>query len=100
MNLAALERAVNALERRVARLEVSPRPTGPAEPKLLRGWAQISAYLGLREKTIQRYRKGEGCPVMRWGKNVVMVPEVFGAWLCQREPRQLARRAARQAKPG
>jgi hypothetical protein len=96
VNLAALNRAVVALEKRVAALEVQPRPTGPAEPRLLRGWAQIERYLGLTEKTLQKYRQNEGLPIMRWGRSVVIVPESVGTWLMAREPRQVARRAARR----
>jgi hypothetical protein len=70
----------------------------PAEayaiPRLLRSWAAISKYTGLSVNTLRRYAKREGLPVHRWGRHVVLVPEMLGHWLAVRERHQRARRDA------
>jgi hypothetical protein len=65
-------------------------------PRMLRGWAELEAYFRLSRATLNRYRKREGAPIMRWGRNVVVIPETWGVWLAAREKYQIARRSARQ----
>ena len=63
---------------------------------LLRGWEQIERYTGLSRYQLARYRKQEGCPIQRWGRHVVLVPETLGTWLIAREKHQVARREAKK----
>jgi hypothetical protein len=65
-------------------------------PRMLRGWGQITEYVGLSEHTLRRYQKREGLPVHRWGRHVVLVPEMLGAWLAARERHQQTRRGSRE----
>jgi hypothetical protein len=64
---------------------------------MLRGWREIEAYTRLSRDRLSKYRKLEGCPIQRWGRHVVLVPESLGTWLITREKYQIARRARRAA---
>ena len=68
----------------------------PIAPRMLRSWTEICAYTRLSRRQLERYRKNEGLPIMRWGRHVVLVPDTLGQWLVVREKDQRARRAARR----
>ena len=51
-------------------------------PFLLVGWVQISAYCQRSPRTISRYAKGLGFPVIRWGRHVACSPYAIDNWLC------------------
>src|SRR4029077_8631499 len=46
----------------------------------LRGWKQISEFMGLPESTVQRWAS-EGMPVARSGRIVTAIPEELNQWL-------------------
>jgi len=51
-----------------------------AQPETLKGWKQISAFLGHPSAVVQRWAT-EGMPVHREGRFVVTTPEELNAWL-------------------
>ena len=52
----------------------------PKPAQGLRGWKQISEFMGLPESTVQRWAS-EGMPVARSGRNVTAMPEQLNQWL-------------------
>jgi hypothetical protein len=62
-----------------------------SEPKLLKGWQQIAAFLGLPISAAQRWAKS-GMPVSRDGRRVQASPEELNRWLGHQasEPVQIA----------
>jgi hypothetical protein len=50
------------------------------EPRKLKGWQQISAFLGEPASVVQRWAH-EGMPVHRDGRFVITSPEELNAWL-------------------
>ena len=50
------------------------------EPKTLKGWQQIAAFLGQPPAVVQRWAS-EGMPVHREGRFVSTTPEELNAWL-------------------
>jgi len=52
----------------------------PERPETLKGWKQISAFLGHPSAVVQRWGT-EGMPVHREGRFVVTTPEELNAWL-------------------
>ena len=51
-----------------------------AQPKELKGWQQIAAFLGQPVSVVQRWA-GEGMPVRRQGRFVATTPEELNAWM-------------------
>jgi hypothetical protein len=56
--------------------------TASLPPFLLVGWVQIIAYCQRSPRTISRYAKGLGFPVIRWGRHVACSPYAIDNWLC------------------
>jgi hypothetical protein len=51
-----------------------------ATPETLKGWQQISAFLGEPPSVVQRWAS-EGMPVRKQGRYVESTPEELNAWL-------------------
>jgi hypothetical protein len=51
-----------------------------AEPETLKGWQQISAFLGEPASVVQRWA-AEGMPVRKQGRYVETTPEELNTWL-------------------
>lgn len=51
-----------------------------ANPNQLRGWKQITEFLGMPASTAQRWARS-GMPVTRNGRNVVASPDELNRWL-------------------
>jgi predicted site-specific integrase-resolvase len=55
-------------------------------PRYLSGLTAIAAYLGISRRTVQRYMKDAGLPVLASGHNrVAALPERVDAWRAQRD---------------
>jgi hypothetical protein len=54
------------------------RQTSKTEPETLKGWRQISAFLGEPPSVIQRWAR-EGMPVRKEGRYVETTPEELNA---------------------
>lgn len=64
-----------------SRTKAAKKPTAqPAQPETLKGWKQISAFLGHPSPVVQRWA-AEGMPVHREGRFVATTPEELNAWL-------------------
>jgi hypothetical protein len=57
-----------------------PKQIAKTRPNTLKGWRQISAFLGEPVSVVQRWA-GEGMPVHREGRFVTTSPDEFNAWL-------------------
>jgi hypothetical protein len=69
-----------------------PKKLKPAaEPKVLKGWEKIAAFLGQPVSVAQRWAKS-GMPVDHAGRSVVADPEKLNGWLGRvaGEPVQIA----------
>jgi hypothetical protein len=56
-----------------------PKQTKP-KPEALKGWQQISAFLGEPASVVQRWAS-EGMPVRKQGRYVETTPDELNAWL-------------------
>jgi hypothetical protein len=56
------------------------RNNEPTVPQTLRGWQQISAFLGEPSSVVQRWA-AEGMPVRKQGRYVETTSEELNAWL-------------------
>ena len=56
------------------------RKTPKAAPQTLKGWQQISAFLGEPPSVVQRWAS-EGMPVRKKGRYVETTPEELNGWL-------------------
>jgi hypothetical protein len=61
------------------KLSAIPSPV-KTEPKVLKGWQQIAAFLGEPAGVVQRWAS-EGMPVRKQGRYVETTPEELNAWL-------------------
>lgn len=52
----------------------------PEQPEILKGWQQISAFLGEPTSVVQRWAS-EGMPLRREGRFVSTTPAELNAWL-------------------
>jgi hypothetical protein len=52
----------------------------PAPPQVLKGWQQISAFLGEPASVVQRWAS-RGMPVRKQGRYVETTPDELNAWL-------------------
>jgi hypothetical protein len=50
------------------------------EPQTLKGWQQISAFLGEPSSVVQRWAS-QGMPIRKQGRYVETTPEELNAWL-------------------
>jgi hypothetical protein len=58
----------------------SEKPSGQQEPEVLKGWKQISEFLGEPVSVVKRWA-GEGMPVHREGQFVATSSDELNAWL-------------------
>lgn len=55
--------------------------SGPkTQPKVLKGWQRIAAFLGEPQTVVQRWA-AEGMPIRKQGRYVETTPEELNAWL-------------------
>jgi hypothetical protein len=59
---------------------MAKRPTGKTKPETLKGWQQISGFLGEPQSVVQRWAT-EGMPVHKEGRFVSTSVEEVNAWL-------------------
>lgn len=52
----------------------------PEQPAELKGWIEISRFLGQPVATAQHWKQ-QGLPITRSGRNVVATPEALNDWL-------------------
>jgi hypothetical protein len=57
-----------------------PKRTKPVSSPSLKGWQQISAFLGEPASVVQRWAS-EGMPLRKQGRYVETTPEELNAWL-------------------
>jgi phage terminase Nu1 subunit (DNA packaging protein) len=62
------------------RKSANSKPKGKDQPDQLRGWKQISEFLGMPLSTAQRWAKS-GMPINREGRVVTAFPEQLNRWL-------------------
>jgi hypothetical protein len=62
------------------RMKTSKRSLPKADPKVLKGWQQIAAFLGEPPAVVQRWAS-DGMPVRKQGRYVETTPEELNAWL-------------------
>jgi hypothetical protein len=65
---------VSLMQKRTAKKKTAPTP------QTLKGWQQISAFLGEPPSVVQRWAS-EGMPVRKQGRYVETTPEELNAWL-------------------
>src|SRR5437773_4574343 len=58
------------------------RETPKTEQETLKGWQQISAFLGESPSVVQRWAS-EGMPVRKQGRYVESTPDELNAWLAE-----------------
>ncbi|PYX28709.1 MAG: hypothetical protein DMG77_14685 [Acidobacteria bacterium] len=60
----------------------NPAKNKSAAPTTLKGWQQISAFLGESPSVVQRWAS-EGMPVRKQGRYVESTPDELNAWLAE-----------------
>jgi len=69
------------MPKRIVEKSAQPKKAQPGtQPRTLKGWQQIAAFLGHPAAVVQRWAS-EGMPVRRQGRYVETTPDELNAWL-------------------